>query len=185
MPPCSVRTPFLRRLGYCCCWTFQYWCVRLSHRRVEYIVLYSLWNICVIQFFLNFDHLSYSKNCAITIYFVYGMFYYCMNFKLVLSFYMFAINFRIRRMVKVARKKLTATNILIRREFFLLQYLHVELDGESTDSTGAGSTYCNSRALAFSKIFIATCLVGIIINDHLDTQPTTSHCKSGDPKLLF
>jgi hypothetical protein len=48
----------------------------------------------VIDFFCyNFDHSSYSKNCASTIYFVCYMLYYCMYFNLDVSFYMFPIIF--------------------------------------------------------------------------------------------
>jgi hypothetical protein len=46
-----------------------------------------------LTFFYNFDHSSYSKNFASTIYFVCYMLKYCMYFKLDLSFYMFAIIF--------------------------------------------------------------------------------------------
>jgi hypothetical protein len=49
--------------------------------------------LSLLTFFYNFDHSSYSKNCASTIYFVCYMFYCCMYFKLDLSFYMFAIIF--------------------------------------------------------------------------------------------
>jgi hypothetical protein len=57
-----------------------------------------------LTFFYNFDHSSYSKNCASTIYFVYYILYCCMYFKLDLSFYMFVIIFWVRWMIKVARK---------------------------------------------------------------------------------
>jgi hypothetical protein len=49
--------------------------------------------LVAVDFFYYFDHLSYSKNCASTIYFVCCMLYYCMYFKLDLSFYMFLIFF--------------------------------------------------------------------------------------------
>jgi hypothetical protein len=49
--------------------------------------------IVAVDFFYKFNHSSYSKSCAITIYFICYMLYYCMYFKLVLSFYMFALNF--------------------------------------------------------------------------------------------
>jgi hypothetical protein len=57
-----------------------------------------------INFFHNFDHSSYSKNYASIIYFAYYILYYCWYFKLDLTFYIFAIIFGIRRMVKVGRK---------------------------------------------------------------------------------
>jgi hypothetical protein len=63
--------------------------------------------LVAIDFFYNFDNSSYSKNCASAIYFVCYMLYCCnMYFKFGLSFYMFAIIFRIRRRVKVERKKI-------------------------------------------------------------------------------
>jgi hypothetical protein len=59
--------------------------------------------LSLLTFFNNFDHLSYSKNCASIIFcLLYDLLLYV--FKLDLSFYMFVITFLIRRMVKVARK---------------------------------------------------------------------------------
>jgi hypothetical protein len=60
--------------------------------------------LVAITFFYNFDHSSYSKNCASTIYFVCYMLYYCMYCKLDLSFYTFVIIFWIWWIVRVARK---------------------------------------------------------------------------------
>jgi hypothetical protein len=76
----------------------------VNNKLLCYLILPLYQNTCCHMLFLQLWPFVLLKKFASTVYFICYMLYYCMYFKLDLSFYMFAIFFWIRRMVKVARK---------------------------------------------------------------------------------